>query len=77
MAEYRLDLMKPLREGERRIPKSRYDSVDLYISDDWTNRPEYNDTEIVYNEAVFDRLQCHGRKDISLLRPLDKSFHRP
>ncbi|OAX39118.1 GCS-domain-containing protein [Rhizopogon vinicolor AM-OR11-026] len=42
------------------IPKSRYDSVDLYISNDWINKPEYNDERVPYNEAIFKRLRDHG-----------------
>jgi glutamate--cysteine ligase catalytic subunit len=34
--------------------------VDLYISRDWINRPEYNDTYVPYNEAIFERLTKHG-----------------
>ncbi|TFK54486.1 glutamate-cysteine ligase catalytic subunit [Heliocybe sulcata] len=55
--------LKPLRENERRIPKSRYDSVSLYISDDWINRPEYNDILAPINEKVFHRLRDHGIDD--------------
>ncbi|OAX39117.1 glutamate-cysteine ligase catalytic subunit, partial [Rhizopogon vinicolor AM-OR11-026] len=42
------------------IPKSRYDSVDLYISNDWTNKPEYNDEPAPYNETIFRRLLNDG-----------------
>ncbi|RXW21302.1 hypothetical protein EST38_g4569 [Candolleomyces aberdarensis] len=52
---------KPLSPEDRfRIPKSRYDSVDLYISDNWMNRPEYNDTYVPYDEAIYDRLLKNG-----------------
>lgn len=51
---------QPLKNDRYRIPKSRYDSVDLYIANDWANRPEYNDTYVPYDEAIFDRLKCHG-----------------
>lgn len=52
--------LQPLKENKFRIPKSRYDSVDLYISDHWMNRPEYNDNPLPYDEAIFDRLRAHG-----------------
>ncbi|KAF9010584.1 glutamate-cysteine ligase catalytic subunit [Cyathus striatus] len=53
--------IKAPTEGNRfRIPKSRYDSVDLYISNDWMNRPEYNDTDVPYDEKIYQRLQDHG-----------------
>lgn len=43
-----------------RIPKSRYDSVDLYISQTWMNRPEYNDSPLAIDEALYDRMRQHG-----------------
>lgn len=43
------------------MPKSRYGSVSLYISDVWFNRPEYNDIEAPHDPAVFDRLRAHGK----------------
>ncbi|OJA17813.1 hypothetical protein AZE42_08395 [Rhizopogon vesiculosus] len=46
------------------IPKSRYDSVDLYISNDWINKPEYNDEHVPYNEANFKRLRDHGIDEV-------------
>jgi len=52
--------IKPLQNDRFRIPKSRYDSVDLYISNDWLNRPEYNDTDPPYDEDVFNRLTENG-----------------
>ncbi|PPQ68044.1 hypothetical protein CVT25_014505 [Psilocybe cyanescens] len=56
--------LKPLKENKFVIPKSRYDSVDLYISDDWINRPEYNDNPLPYDEAIYDRLRNHGLDDL-------------
>ncbi|KAF8650391.1 hypothetical protein AX16_005199 [Volvariella volvacea WC 439] len=52
--------LKPLKESRFRIPKSRYDSVDLYISTDWTNRPEYNDNPVPFDENIYDRLLNSG-----------------
>lgn len=52
--------LKPLKEDRFVIPKSRYDSVDLYISEDWINRPEYNDTNVPYDQDIYDRLREHG-----------------
>jgi glutamate--cysteine ligase catalytic subunit len=56
--------LKPLRENRFRIPKSRYDSVDQYISTDWINRPEYNDNPLPYDVHIFDRLREHGIDDL-------------
>ena len=53
--------LQPLKENRFRIPKSRYGSVSLYISDVWMNRPEYNDIDATYDEAIFDRLRKHGK----------------
>lgn len=55
--------LKPLKDNRFRIPKSRYSSVSLYISDHWTNRPEYNDIYAPHDEAIFDRLRKHGIDD--------------
>ena len=52
--------LQPLNKNKCRIPKSRYDSVDLYISDHWMNRPEYNDSPLPYDEVIYDRLRAHG-----------------
>jgi glutamate--cysteine ligase catalytic subunit len=43
-----------------RIPKSRYDSVDLYISENWMNRPEYNDNPLPIDHDLYDRMRQHG-----------------
>jgi len=49
-----------LKDNRFRIPKSRYDSVDLYLSSEWMNRPEYNDTEVPFDAEIYDRLRKHG-----------------
>ncbi|KAJ8595689.1 GCS-domain-containing protein [Rhizopogon salebrosus TDB-379] len=51
--------LKPSK-GSVVIPKSRYDSVGLYISNDWINKPEYNDEQVPYNEPIFKRLRDEG-----------------
>ncbi|KNZ72047.1 Glutamate--cysteine ligase [Termitomyces sp. J132] len=56
--------LKPLKNDRFKIPKSRYDSVDLYISNDWINRPEYNDSYLPYDENIYDRLRKHGLDDL-------------
>jgi len=43
-----------------RIPKSRYDSVDLYISENWMNRPEYNDNPFPIDQDLYDRMRQRG-----------------
>lgn len=56
--------LKPLQQDQFRIPKSRYDSVDLYISEDWRNRPEYNDQTLVIDQCIYNRLRQHGIDDL-------------
>ncbi|KAJ8486864.1 hypothetical protein ONZ45_g14525 [Pleurotus djamor] len=56
--------LKPLKNSRFRIPKSRYDSVSLYLSKDSRNRPEYNDISAPFDEAIFKRLMEHGIDDI-------------
>lgn len=56
--------LKPLKDDKFKIPKSRYDSVDLYISQDWMNRPEYNDTILPIDESIYSRLRRHGIDDL-------------
>ena len=51
---------QPLKENRMRIPKSRYDSVDLYISESWMNRPEYNDNPLPIDKDIYDRMRQHG-----------------
>ena len=41
--------VKPLNSSKFRIPKSRYDSVDMFISE--VGKAEYNDIDVVY--ALF------------------------
>ncbi|KAH7888688.1 glutamate-cysteine ligase-domain-containing protein [Phlebopus sp. FC_14] len=52
--------LTPLKENKYVIPKSRYDSVDLYISTEWNNKPAYNDTIVPYNHDIYNRLVNHG-----------------
>ncbi|KAJ7287577.1 glutamate-cysteine ligase catalytic subunit [Mycena rebaudengoi] len=56
--------LKPLKNDRFKIPKSRYDSVDLYISNDWINRPEYNDNPLPHDESIYTRLRDHGLDDL-------------
>lgn len=52
--------LKPLKHNRFRIPKSRYDSVDCYLSTDPANRPEYNDNDMPLDEDIKNRLLDHG-----------------
>ncbi|KAF8125709.1 glutamate-cysteine ligase-domain-containing protein [Boletus edulis] len=50
----------PLRENKYVIPKSRFDSVGLYISTDWNNKAAYNNINVPYNQEIYTRLVNHG-----------------
>ncbi|KAH9858944.1 glutamate-cysteine ligase catalytic subunit [Lenzites betulinus] len=52
--------LKPLKENRFKIPKSRYASVSLYISEYWMNQPAYNDIDAPHDPAIFERLREHG-----------------
>ncbi|KAL8277979.1 hypothetical protein RQP46_009611 [Phenoliferia psychrophenolica] len=52
--------LKPLEHDRFKIPKSRYDSVDCYIYNDVTNRPEYNDTEMPIDQEIKQKLMDDG-----------------
>lgn len=52
--------LKPLEHNRFRIPKSRYDSVDCYLSTDPANRPEYNDNDMPLDQDIKNRLLDHG-----------------
>ena len=38
----------------------------MYISDEWLNRPEYNDIEAPYDSDILERLKTHGGWSISI-----------
>ncbi|KAM0752181.1 GCS-domain-containing protein [Meredithblackwellia eburnea MCA 4105] len=52
--------LEPLKNDRFIIPKSRYDSVDSYIYDDPSNRPEYNDTNPPIDEGIKKKLVEEG-----------------
>lgn len=52
--------LEPLHDSRMRMQKSRYDSVDSYISNDPLNRPEYNDNPLPIDEGIKDRLMKNG-----------------
>ena len=56
--------VKPLKSARWRIPKSRYDSVDCYLSTDPANRPEYNDNDMPLDTDIKNRLLDHGIDDL-------------
>lgn len=48
--------MKPLKENKFVIKKSRYDSIDSYLSEQGA---KYNDIEVIYDKAIYDRLRAN------------------
>ncbi|GAA5919676.1 hypothetical protein JCM6882_004535 [Rhodosporidiobolus microsporus] len=56
--------LKPLQHDRFLIPKSRYDSVDCYIADSPSNRPEYNDNAMPFDSAIRDKLVARGVDDL-------------
>jgi glutamate--cysteine ligase catalytic subunit len=54
---------QPLHENRFVINKSRYDSVDCYLSHDSYLKPEYNDLPLVYDPAIYDTLMSNGKKE--------------
>ncbi|GAA5922707.1 hypothetical protein JCM1841_001112 [Sporobolomyces salmonicolor] len=52
--------LKPLQHDRFVIPKSRYDSVDCYIADTPSNRPEYNDNAMPIDDKIRNKLVDRG-----------------
>uniref|UniRef100_A0A6A7G5Y0 Glutamate--cysteine ligase n=2 Tax=Hirondellea gigas TaxID=1518452 RepID=A0A6A7G5Y0_9CRUS len=65
----------PLKDGEQRIPKSRYDSVSSFISSEPPFKDKYNDTELVINEEALTQL-LDGGVDELLARHIAHLFIR-
>lgn len=51
--------IKPLKESPFVIPKSRYDTIDCYLS-----QQEYNDKQVLYDSKVFQTLKDGGVDDL-------------
>ena len=61
--------VQPLKRDRFRINKSRYDSIDCYLSEDETLLPEYNDLDLVYDHAIYDKLRSEGTRENMRARP--------
>ncbi|KAK3929047.1 Glutamate--cysteine ligase catalytic subunit [Frankliniella fusca] len=46
--------LEPLKNNKFVIPKSRYDSIDSYLSE---QGEKYNDVPLIYDEAIYDELR--------------------
>jgi len=49
--------LDPLKEHKRKVNKSRYDSIDCFISNESKMRPEYNDLDLIYDEKSYNILR--------------------
>ena len=49
--------MQPLKSDQFVISKSRYDSIDSYLS---PCGESYNDIKLVYDKEIYDQLQSAG-----------------
>ncbi|CAE7154693.1 unnamed protein product [Rhizoctonia solani] len=56
--------LKPLEKDQRRLPKSRWSSVDMYLSESKDNRPEYSDVPVPFDEEIYRRLRSHDVDDL-------------
>ena len=52
--------LEPLKEGEKRIPKSRYATISSYISDKASGNNTYNDTDLLIDEPSYLYLKEQG-----------------
>jgi glutamate--cysteine ligase catalytic subunit len=56
--------LESLKKDRFVINKSRYDSIDCYISTDERLKPEYNDLPLVYDPDIFKKLTSNGIDDL-------------
>ncbi|CAG8762948.1 35205_t:CDS:10, partial [Racocetra persica] len=67
--------LEPLKHDRFVINKSRYDSIDCYISTDKTLKPEYNDLDLVYDSDICKKLMGNGIDEL-LARHISHLFIR-
>jgi len=51
-------VLQPLQNDQFVIAKSRYDSIDSYLS---PCGEMYNDIELIYDKDIYDQLKTAGR----------------
>ncbi|KAG8714672.1 hypothetical protein FRC09_017370 [Ceratobasidium sp. 395] len=56
--------LKPLKHNKYVIPKPRYSGVDMYISPDLKNGPEYNNISVPFDQDIYDRLRQNNVDDL-------------
>eukprot|EP00088_Acartia_fossae_P005017 TRINITY_DN12194_c0_g1_i2.p1 TRINITY_DN12194_c0_g1~~TRINITY_DN12194_c0_g1_i2.p1 ORF type:complete len:647 (-),score=161.02 TRINITY_DN12194_c0_g1_i2:122-2062(-) len=52
--------LDPLKNNQFVIPKSRYDSIDSYLSTCAEKWPHYNDIEVIYDKKIYNELREGG-----------------
>ena len=63
MAEHEMRFsLQPLKENRFLIPKSRYDSIDSYLS---PSSDAFNDIDLVYDKVVYQQLRDAGRSKLA------------
>ncbi|KAI9300223.1 glutamate-cysteine ligase-domain-containing protein [Cunninghamella echinulata] len=56
--------LEPLKNDRFIIPKSRYDSISTYISNDKLYKPKYNDLDLVYDKNIYQTLLDNDVDDL-------------
>ncbi|KAG0169334.1 hypothetical protein DFQ28_006514 [Apophysomyces sp. BC1034] len=56
--------LDPLKNDRFVINKSRYDSVDSYISNDAMYKSKYNDLDLVYDKDIYEKLRSRDIDDL-------------
>ncbi|KAI8365960.1 glutamate-cysteine ligase-domain-containing protein [Radiomyces spectabilis] len=56
--------LEPLKNNRFVINKSRYDSIDCYISKDATFKNKYNDLDLVYDKDIYEKLRTNDIDDL-------------
>ncbi|CAO3626794.1 unnamed protein product [Cunninghamella blakesleeana] len=67
--------LEPLKNDRFVINKSRYDSIDAYISQDEIYKSKYNDLDLVYDKDIYKKLLDNGVDEL-LAKHLSHLFIR-
>ena len=59
-----LTMIQPLENDRFVINKSRYDSIDTYISNDALYKEKYNDLDLVYDKDIYEKLRKNDVDDL-------------
>lgn len=58
-----IHVYQPLDKSRFVINKSRYDSIDSYLSNDATYKPKYDDLDLVYDKEIYQKLRDNDVDD--------------